>query len=157
MKQERFKAGALHLPDGNDTGKNKYDYFLSYAREDSSFVAPLIKAMEAKESEIYSFEKRFDLGGSIRKSIDTALLSSKYVIVVLSQSYMKKKWTMYELDSAISLEDDARIILPIWHNISREEVLRHSPHLASRVYIGSGELGVDDLAEKFKLLVEREI
>jgi hypothetical protein len=157
MKRNGFNALALSVPDDDDTGKTKFDYFMSYAIEDSSFVAPLIAAMEAAGLKVYSFKKRFDLGDSIRKSIDTALLNSKYVIVILSESYMKKKWTMYELDSAISLEQDARIILPIWHNITRAEIMQHSPYLASRVYIGSHELEIDELAEKFRLLIGRSI
>jgi len=57
---------------------------------------------------------------------------------VLSQAFFEKHWPQYELDGLAALEVSGRkVILPIWHGVSREEVVRVSPPLADRVAVSS--------------------
>lgn len=73
------------------------------------------------------------MGDSLRRSIDRGLHDSRFGIVVLSHAFFSKEWPQKELDGLVAREvDGTKVILPIWHRISREEVLRYSPTLADK-------------------------
>lgn len=62
-------------------------------------------------------------------------MNSKFGIVVFSKSFLKrKKWTEYELSGLFAREKDGRkVILPIWHDISREDLIAYGPAFADRL------------------------
>jgi hypothetical protein len=39
-----------------------------------------------------------------------------------------------------------QIILPIWHEITQAELLKHSPSLADKIALRSGELSIEEIA-----------
>jgi hypothetical protein len=114
-----------------------YDAFISYASEDkSSLVRPLAKALEKMGFRIWFDEFELKVGNSLRQSIDKGLVNSRYGIVVLSPSFFEKNWPKYELNGLTALEIECRsVILPVWHNIAKEEVLSYSPTLADKIAI----------------------
>jgi hypothetical protein len=64
-------------------------------------------------------------------------------VVVLSPAFFAKNWTEYELDGLLTREMNSskKIILPVWHSISAEQVASHSPSLAGRVAVNT-EAGI---------------
>jgi uncharacterized protein (DUF3820 family) len=53
---------------------------------------------------------------------------------VLSRSFFLKKWPQNELNGLFSLEHkDKKVILPVWHGVTREDVNQYSPILADRL------------------------
>lgn len=111
-----------------------YDVFICHASEDKEgFVRPLAEALQKEHVEVWYDEFSLKLGDSIRRSIDKGLRQSRFGIVVLSESFFKKEWTQYELDGLTELEMGRdKVILPVWHNVARRDVLRFSPSLAGR-------------------------
>jgi hypothetical protein len=88
------------------------------------------------------------MGDSLRRSIDKGLANSRYGVVVLSPSFFAKEWPQKELDGLVAREvEGEKVILPIWHNVSREEVCRYSPTLADRVAASSAD-GTDVVVAK---------
>jgi hypothetical protein len=74
------------------------------------------------------------VGDSLRRKIDEDLAQSRYGIVVLSKHFFCKEWPQNELDGLMSGEiAGTKVILPIWHDITAEEVRKNSPILAGRV------------------------
>ena len=74
------------------------------------------------------------LGDSLQKSIDRGLKDSRFGVVVLSHDFFAKDWPQRELDGLEALERNGRkVILPIWHNLTRDDVCRYSPTLAGRI------------------------
>jgi hypothetical protein len=48
-------------------------------------------------------------------------------LVILSNHFFAKRWTNYELNGLLSKEMlGKKVILPIWHNISKDEVISYS-------------------------------
>jgi predicted transcriptional regulator len=90
-------------------------------------------------------------------SIDRGLSESRYGIIILSKKYFEKRWTQRELSALINKEvtSGRRIILPILHNMSNEEVKAKSPLLAPSFVARSSE-GVPEIARKLYNLI-REI
>src|SRR6266446_2598344 len=59
---------------------------------------------------------------------------SRFGIVVLLPDFFAKNWPQYELNGLAAREIDGRkVILPIWHNVDRDDVLAYSPMLADKV------------------------
>lgn len=94
-------------------------------------------------------EYSLNVGDSLSASIDHGLSISNYGIVILSKKFFEKGWTKQELGALITKQANSnkRIILPIWHNISREEIQIHSPILADTVAAKSTE-GIENIATR---------
>ena len=43
--------------------------------------------------------------------------------------------------------DGHKVILPIWHNVDREDVLGYSPTLADKIALSSRQLSIKKIAE----------
>ena len=67
---------------------------------------------------------------------------------MISRDFIKKGWTNYELDGlmtkAISGE---QILLPIWHDITKQEVIDYSPSLVDKVARNTSQETVEEIAE----------
>jgi hypothetical protein len=135
--------------------EKQYDVFLCHASEDKSFVEPLAQALKAAGIKVWYDNFRLDWGDNLRPSIDRGLASSRYGIVIFSKAFLgKKKWTEHELNGLFAKEGEEKVILPIWHNITREDVLPYSPSLADRLAIKTAELSIDQIVEKVKNVLD---
>ncbi len=126
-----------------------WDLFISHASEDKADIArPLADMLQAKGLNVWYDEYTLQIGDSLRRSIDNGLAQSRYGVVILSPSFFAKNWPKAELDGLFSLETAEKVrILPVWHNVTAEDVKRFSPMLAGRVGISSA-LGMDNLIAK---------
>ena len=94
-------------------------------------------------------ESTLKVGDSLRRKIDHGLARSRYGIVVLSSAFFIKNWPQYELDGMVAREMDGRkVILPIWHKVSKSEVLNFSPTLADKVAINSSISSMDEIVSQ---------
>jgi hypothetical protein len=117
----------------------KWDLFISHASEDKKdFVEPLASALSAFGVNVWYDKYTLKPGMSLSRSIDHGLAKSDYGLVVLSSAFIAKRWPEYELRGLTALElAGGKVILPIWHNISRDELLQFSPPLADKLAIQS--------------------
>jgi hypothetical protein len=126
-----------------------YDLFICHASEDKEpFVRPLADALRAENVEVWYDEFSLELGDSIRRSIDKGLRQSRFGVVVLSTAFFSKPWPQYELDGLTEIEMKGRdkVILPVWHGISHQDVVDHSPSLANRQAVSSAQ-GIEAVAQ----------
>jgi hypothetical protein len=117
----------------------KWDVFISHATEDQEQVArPLAEALQREGLKVWYAEFSLTLGDSLRRSIDRGLAGSRYGVVILSPSFFQKEWSQKELDALVSREvDGEKRILPVWHQVERDDVARFSPMLADRFGIST--------------------
>ena len=110
-----------------------HDVFICHASEDKdAFVRPLAEALRSNHLDVWYDEFSLEIGDSLRETIDSGLASSRFGIVVLSPSFFEKQWPIRELNGLVAREtaEGRKMILPIWHNVNREQVLVFSPPLA---------------------------
>jgi hypothetical protein len=107
--------------------------FVSHASEDKTeFVRPLAEHLR-QDFEVWYDEYSLNVGDSLREKIDEGLRATDYGVVVLSKYFFDKHWTQSELDGLFGLESKNRkIILPVWLNVTKDEVTNYSPMLAGR-------------------------
>ena len=125
-----------------------YDAFISHASEDKDeLVRPLAEALVNNALKIWYDEFELSVGDSLRRSIDKGLSRSRFGIVVLSPSFFAKDWPQYELDGLVAKEmTGGKVILPLWHKVSKNEVMQYSPTLADRVALNTAMYTIDELA-----------
>jgi hypothetical protein len=131
--------------------KRKYDAFICHASEDKKKVArPLAEELEIHGLRVWYDEFSLRYGDSLSGSIDYGLSRSEYGIVILSKKFFQKKWPRHELNTLISqqVRKNKRIILPIHHNISEDEIAKYSSIMADSYAAKSSE-GIKNIAAKF--------
>lgn len=136
----------------------EYDVFISHASEDKeSFVEDLAMRLNSPPHSLAVWYDDFSLtlGDSLRRSIDRGLANSRFGIVVLSKNFFAKEWPQKELDGLVAREDGKeKIILPIWHGVTREDVAKYSPMLADRVAVSTDKV-IDYVVNKIVQVVKR--
>jgi TIR domain len=75
---------------------------------------------------------RFDeyelvVGDSLRRKIEEGLRISRHGLVILSHAFFEKNWPQQELAALTALQ---KKILPVWHELSVEQIKAYSPLLA---------------------------
>lgn len=131
----------------NDT-KKKWDVFVSHASEDKkSFVRPLADALRNLGISVWYDEYSLRLGDSLSRSIDKGLANSEFGLVVITPNFIDKPWPEYELRGLVARDiREGRVILPIWHRVTRDQVLAFSPPLADKVALVTSGLAAEDIA-----------
>ena len=149
------RAKLMHITDLDIHVQENYDFFISHASEDKdSFVRGLAEELQIRGARVWYDEFTLQVGDSLRRHIDKGLKNSRFGVVVLSKHFFMKEWAQKELDGLSSLEvsDDTRI-LPIWHEISKDEIVRHSPMLSYKFALDTSLNSTEEIADKlFKLI-----
>lgn len=124
--------------------------FISHASEDKDdFVRPLTMALIAKGLDVWYDEFTLRIGDSLRQKIDRGVATSRVGLVILSPSFIAKGWTNYELDGIVTRTvSGEQILLPIWHNITKQQVINFSPSLADKVARSTETHTVEDIAKE---------
>ncbi len=135
---------------GADNIHREYDVFISHASEDKDdVVRPLAFALQSAGLKVWYDEFEMKIGDSLRRKIDKGLATSKFGVVVLSKDFIKKGWTNYELDGIITKATTGeQVVLPIWHNITKQEVVDFSPSLADKLARNTAAFTVEEIAKE---------
>jgi formylglycine-generating enzyme required for sulfatase activity len=132
-----------------------WDVFISHAWEDKeAFARPLAKALEREGLRVWFDEFTLRVGDSLRRSIDHGLANSRYGVVILSPNFFVKEWPQKELDGLAAREvSGEKVILPVWHNITADQVRKYSPTLADRVAVLS-DRGLEHVVEELLRVIK---
>ncbi|MEO6286662.1 MAG: DUF1883 domain-containing protein [Dyadobacter sp.] len=142
-------------PNGPDAFSKSYDVFISHASEDKNdVVRPLANALVEEGLSVWYDEFELRIGDSLRRKIDKGLANSRFGIVVLSKDFISKGWTNYELDGIITrVVSGEQVVLPIWHNITKKEVIDFSPSLADKLARNTSSFTVEEIAAEIAELI----
>lgn len=139
-------------------GAEEFDLFISHATEDKQgIVRDLVAALEELDVIVWYDETQLRIGDSLRRKIDAGLARSRFGLVVVSHSFFAKNWPQYELDGLVSLEMAGRQrILPVWHEITKDEVLDYSPSLADKVALSTATYTVEEIASEISEVISSQ-
>ena len=116
------------------------DIFICHAREDKSdVIKPLIIAFKKANISYWYDEAEIKWGDSIPEKVNEGLKISRYVIVVLSEFFVLKKWPQRELNSALNVEassGEVRVLpLLIGTDEIKKDILNKYPILNDKFYL----------------------
>jgi hypothetical protein len=103
---------------------------------------------------VWFAEYELSLGDRLRERIEDGLRRSRYGVVILSHHFFAKRWPQLELDGLFALEVGSKRILPIWHELTDEDVRRYSPILSERLAIPTNR-GLDAVVEAILVAIRR--
>lgn len=136
----------------------EWDLFVSHASEDKDdIVKPLVQELESYGLKVWYDEFELKIGDSLSESIDKGIIHSKNGLLIISKSFLNKNWTDYELKSFIMKEtEQGGNILPIWHNVTKKDMMNRSLFLADKFALSSS-IGVKKLAIKILQKIRPDI
>jgi hypothetical protein len=71
-----------------------------------------------------------------------------------SPPFFAKGWPQYELDGLVTMAvSGAQVLLPLWHGVSKDEVMRQSPSLADKVALRTSDYTIDEIAKEITSVV----
>jgi hypothetical protein len=151
LASELVHVAVAQRDDPPQAPPKSHDVFISHASEDKEvFVRPLAEALAARGVKVWYDEFNLKVGDSLRRSIDRGLADSRYGIVVLSTAFFSKNWPQYELDGLVTKEVNGgeKVVLPIWHEVSKDKVMQYSPSLADKLALNTGLLTLAEIVEQ---------
>ncbi len=166
-QMQHSKTSSISVSQGNKLSKTTkapdkkssktWDIFISHASEDKdAFVRELANELTAKGLKVWYDEFTLTIGDSLRRSIDQGLANSQYGIVVLSHNFFSKEWPQRELDGLVAKEiSSGKLILPIWHDVTKDDVARFSPILADRLAVTS-DRGMNNIIKEIMAAIEKK-
>lgn len=116
------------------------DVFICHASEDKpEIIKPLAIAFKREGISYWYDETEIEWGDSIPDKINKGLRISRYVIVVISKSFLSKNWPKRELDSALNIEASTgkvRVLpLVVGTDEVRKEIFQKYPLLNDKRYL----------------------
>ena len=76
---------------------------------------------------------------------------------MLSPTFLKKDWTNHELDGIVTRAvSGEQVLLPIWHKLTKQEVIAYSPSLADKLARSTSTHTVEEIAEEIAELLKRK-
>ena len=123
------------VPEMGALEESVFDVFICHTTEDKvDVVRPLATALRDAGLRVWYDEFELKIGDSLRRKIDKGLAASHFGVVVLSQAFFGRGWPEYELDGLVTQTvSGLQVLLPVWHNVTKHEVMEYSPSLADRV------------------------
>lgn len=133
-----------------------FDVFVSHASEDKeAVVRPLAQALRDRGLQVWYDEFELRIGDSLRRKIDNGIARSRFGIVVLSTAFFAKGWPQYELDGLVTMSVSGKqVLLPLWHGISKDDVMGQSPSLADKVALRTADYTIDEIAAEIAEVVQ---
>lgn len=111
--------------------------FISHDSRNKQLIAkPLANGLSSRLCSVWYDEYSLKVGQSLRESIEDGIKNAKKCILILTKEFLTNPgWTKKEFNSIFTREMifNERIVIPIWHDIKKEEVYEYSPSLADTV------------------------
>ena len=124
-----------HVPGVDAPEERVFDVFISHTSEDKvEVVRPLATALREAGLSVWYDEFELRIGDSLRRKIDKGLANSRFGVVVFSRAFFGRGWPEYELDGLVTRTvSGEQVLLPIWHDVTKREVMDYSPSLATEL------------------------
>lgn len=140
--------------------RSEFEHPLAFISHDSRDKDVLVRDLALRLSiqmcPVWYDEYSLKVGDSLRASIEKGLRETKKCIVVLSPHFLSNDgWTKAEFDSIFTREilERQNVILPVWHNVTKEDVYGYCPRLLDRLGLPSS-LGAEELARKLAAAIK---
>jgi hypothetical protein len=135
----------------------EWDVFISYSGADKGTAAELAAELEALDVRAWFAKTELTIGTGLRRSIDYGLAHSRFGAVLMSHSFFEREWPQRELDGLVALQVGGRQqVLPIWHGLTHDDMLRYSPTLADTIAAHTSDSTIKEIAAEIARAIRGE-
>jgi hypothetical protein len=137
----------------------EYDVFICHATEDKEdFVVSLAQALSKAGVKVWYDGFTLKWGDNLLQSINKGLARSRYGIVVLSKNFFNKRWPQHELEGLFAREiRGQKVILPIRHNITTDEIVSYAPTLANKLALDTSRHSLNEIVREAVKMLEKDL
>ena len=137
----------------------EYDVFLSHANKDKAeIVDELYKSLEKLGVKIFYDKKSLEWGDKWKDRILDGTKKAEFAIIVISENFFDREWTEKELNEFLNRQNQngQKLILPIVHNITNDDLRKKYPAVADIQAIDSKDYSCNEIALLFaRQLIQR--
>lgn len=150
-KEEVPKYQAKTLPE--------YDVFISHANKDKKdLIEELYQSLQKLGISIFYDKESLEWGDNWKERILNGTKKAEFAIIVISENFFDREWTERELSEFLNRQNrnGQKLILPIVHNITMQQLQEKYPNVADIQAIDSSKYNCDQIALLFaKQLIKR--
>ena len=139
--------------------RKHYDVFISHANKDKlDYVESLYQAIRKLGVDIFYDSEVLSWGDKWKQIILDGTAASEFAIIVISDNFFGREWTERELNEFLNRQNSSgqKIVLPLLHNITLEDLKLHYPELEELQVIDTKQYTKEEVAILFaKELIKR--
>jgi len=113
--------------------------------------------LEERNCPVWYAEFSLRVGDSLRESIERGLKETRKCILILTPNFLRNEgWGKREFNSVFTREllEKKNVILPVWHEVTEQEVYDYSPSLADKYALKWSAEDKQDIADKLQQAVQ---
>lgn len=137
----------------------EYDVFISHASKDKeALVEELYQSLKTLGISIFYDKESLEWGDKWKDKILDGTKKAEFAIIVISENFFGREWTEKELNEFLNRQNrnGQKLILPILHNITAEQLKEKYPSVADIQGVPSDKYSCDQIALLFaKQLIKR--
>lgn len=137
----------------------EFDVFISHANKDKEeLIEELYKSLNTLGISIFYDKESLEWGDNWKDRILNGTKKAEFAIIVISENFFDREWTERELVEFLNRQNrnGQKLILPILHNISAEQLKEKYPFVADIQAIDSEKYSCDKIALLFaRQLIKR--
>lgn len=131
--------------------------FISHDSRDKDLIArPIAAGLAALMCPVWFDEFFLRVGDRLRESIERGLRQARKCVLVITPNFIGNRgWTREEFSAIFTRElvDRADVILPVWHEVTRDQVFEFSPALADRVAV-NWNVGAKEAVRRLQRVID---
>ncbi len=125
--------GPKRAPSAGPTD-SRFDVFLSHASEHKAEIRAFARRLEAAGLTVWLDEEQLAPGFDPQQAIVTGLAESQHVLIWVTDAWLSKAWTRWELEQFAKTNSPGRRVLPVLRVPWNDAVL--GPYLTRQVAVG---------------------
>lgn len=137
----------------------EYDVFISHANADKEdLIEELYQSLKKLDIKIFYDKESLEWGDKFKDKILDGAKKAEFAIIVISENFFDREWTEIELNRFLNRQNrnGQKIILPIIHNITIQQLKEKYPTVADIQAIDSKTYSCDQIALLFaRQLIKR--
>jgi hypothetical protein len=133
------------------------DVFICHASGDKrQYAKPLAEALSRRAVSCWIDEAEIEVGDSIVDAVNTGLRLSRFVLVVITEEFFGRNWTVRELNAALykELSSGRKVVLPVLA-ITPDRWLDAYPLIGDKAFLQWDD-GLDSIADAVAKLFDRK-
>jgi len=131
--------------------------FISHDSRDKDEVArKLAIGLQKMLCPVWYDEFSLKVGDNLRTSIEKGLKECKKCILIISPNFISNNgWTKREFDSIFTREiiEEQELVLPVWYNVTKQQVYDYSPSLANINAAVWNDLGEAEVCRQLNIAI----